>query len=564
MKNTVRLILTFTLILAGFSFSQAQSTKKQILDQAFSSAKERYFSFPFESKEQLNQLTKLVSIDKVTENTVFAYASRDEFDKFLNTNIHYQLLNHPNAFFKADMFDSKLKQTYAWDQYLTYSDYVDMMYQFATDYPAICQVFSLGQSVDGRELLVAKLSDNIDTKEAEPQFFYSGQIHGDELVTSILMLRLIDHLTANYDSDVQVSRLVDNIEIWINPLANPDGLYTTDNSTVNGAMRYNANAVDLNRNFPDPQDGDHPDGKSWQTETQIFMALAEAQHFVMSANTHSGAEVINYPWDTWTTRHADDDWWQLVSQEYADLAQLNSPAGYMDGYNDGITNGFDWYSIDGGRQDYMNYFHQCRELTIEQSTVKAIAANDLPAYWDYNRQAMLNYLEQVTFGFRGKITDLDSGEPIQTKLEIDGHDIDNSHVFSDLNGYYYRPIKAGTYTLNFSADNYESKSISNQNISDFESKTIDITLKKLGSGLDSDMLSKLQIINPVRNSTLQITSPIAIQKIKIYSILGQEVYSNEVNSKELSIDIQNFNSGLYILNLEFSTRESIQRRFIRP
>jgi len=566
MKNIARFLLVFTLVLANFSLSTAQNTKKQILDQAFHSAKERYFSFPLESREQLDQLTKIVSIDKVTGNTVFAYASRDEFDKFLNTNIQYQLLKHPNASFKAKMLNAKLKKTYEWDWdlYLSYDAYVDTMYQFATDYPEICQVFSIGQSVDGRELLVAKLSDNIDTKEAEPQFFYSGQIHGDELVTSILMLRLIDYLTENYGTDAQATRLVDNIEIWINPLANPDGLYTNDNSTVEGAMRYNSNAIDLNRNFPDPEDGDHPDGKSWQAETLAFMALAEAQHFVMSANTHNGAEVVNYPWDTWATRHADDDWWQLVSHEYADLAQLNSPAGYMDGFNDGITNGYDWYSINGGRQDYMNYFHQCREVTLEQSTIKAIAENELPAYWDYNRQAMLNYLEQVTFGFRGRVTDQDSGNPIQAKLEIDGHDFNNSHIFSDPEGYYYRPIKAGTYTLNFSAENYESKSITNQNIADFESKTIDITLKKLSSGLDSDLLSKLQIINPIRNSTLQINSPIAIQKIKIYSILGQLVYLSDYNTKELNIDIQNFNSGLYILQLEFSSGESIQRRFILP
>lgn len=565
MKNTARLLLVFTLLLAGFSFSQAQNTKKEILDQAFNSDKERYFSFPFESKDQLDRLTKIISIDKLSTTTVFAYASRQDFEKFLNTNTPYQLLDHPNAFYNAKMFDSKLKQTYAWDQYLTYSDYVDLMYQFATDYPAICQVFSLGQSVDGRELLLAKISDNITVTEAEPQFLYTGQMHGDELVTSILLLRLIDHLLTNYGSDDQINRLVDNVEIWINPLANPDGLYTTDNSTVNGATRFNYNSVDLNRNFPDPEDGNHPDGKSWQTETQIFMALAETQHFVMSANTHSGAEVVNHPWDTWITRHADDNWWQMVSHEYADLAQQNSPAGYMDGFIDGITNGYDWYSINGGRQDYMNYFHQCREVTLEQSLEKYIPENEnkLIAHWDYNRQALLNYLEQVTFGFRGRITDIDSYEPILAKLEIDGHDFDNSHIFSNAEGYYYRPIKTGTYTLNFSADGYEPKSITNQNIADFDSKTINIGLKKISSRVDSDLLSKLRIVNPVQNHQVQISSPINIRKINIYSILGQLILSNETNTKELQVDIQNFKSGIYILNLEFSNGERVSKRFVK-
>jgi len=564
MKHSVQFLLIIIWLLVGVSLSQAQNTNKQILDKTFETAKECYFSFSLESIEQLHKLTKIISIDKATATTVFAYANRQDFEKFLNTNTKYKLLDHPNTLFNAKMFDAKLKQTYAWNQYLTYTDYVDLMYQFATDYPTICQVFSLGQSVEGRELLVAKISDNITVSEAEPQFLYTGQMHGDELVTSILLLRLIDHLLTNYGSDDQINRLVDNIEIWINPLANPDGLYADGNTTVNGATRFNANGVDINRNFPDPEDGDHPDLNSWQVETQIFMDLAEAEHFVMSANTHSGQEVVNYPWDTWSKLHADDAWWQLVSHEYADLAQLNSPAGYMDGYNDGITNGYAWYSVAGGRQDYMNYFHQCREFVLEQSTEKYVPASQLPNYWDYNRQALLNYLEQVRFGFRGRITDVDTHLPITAKLEIDGHDFDNSHIFSNTEGYYYRPIKAGIYTLNFSADDYESKSIISQSIADLDTETIDISLKKLNSGLNSDLLSELRIVNPVQNSQLQISSPINIKKLTIYSILGQKILSRYTSGKELLVEIPNIKGGLYILNLEFSNGEQLQKRFIQP
>ncbi|MDA3905750.1 MAG: M14 family zinc carboxypeptidase [Bacteroidales bacterium] len=559
-------------LVVSFSFSNEQNTKsetfsenkKSIIDQAFGSAKEIYFSFSFESKDQLNELTKIISIDNIANDIVFAYANREDFNKFLSTKINYQILDHPNAFFKADIYDSKLKQTYAWDQYLTYNDYVNMIYQFAIDYPDICQVFSIGQSVEGRELLVAKISDNITISEAEPQFLYSGQIHGDELLTSILMLRLIDHLLNNYNSDIQVNRLVNNIEIWINPLANPDGLYAGGDETVNFATRFNANGVDLNRNFPDAILGDHPDGNTWQSETQAFMALADEQHFVMSANSHAGTMVVNYPWDFWSVRHADDLWWQLVSHEYADLAQLNSPPGYMEAYNNGITNGYDWYSIHGGRQDYMTYFQQCREFTLELSTLDMLPSNELPAYWEYNRQAMLYYLEQVTYGFRGKVTDQDTGDAILAKIEINGHDFDNSHVFSDSLGYYYRPIKAGTYTLNFSADGYVAESVSNQLIGDYDTKTIDVKLQKLSSGIEDEFLSKLQITNPVQNHILHITSLLNIYKIKIYSILGQLIYTDKTNSNELQLDIQNFKSGVYIVDIEFSNGKHAQQRFIIP
>ena len=90
------------------------------------------------------------------------------------------------------------------------------------------------------------------------------------------------------------------MEIYITPLANPDGTYHGGNNTVSGAWRGNANGIDLNRNYWDPADGQHPDGEVWQTETIANMNFMAAHHFVISANFHGGAEVVNYPWDTWS------------------------------------------------------------------------------------------------------------------------------------------------------------------------------------------------------------------------------------------------------------------------
>jgi PKD repeat protein/murein tripeptide amidase MpaA len=439
---------------------------------------EVYFRFENSSAKELLPLSKIISIDKVDFNHVYAYANSKEFQNFLDKGLEYEVLTPPSMLSQPVMKDKiDSKSIEEWDFYPTYEGYLDMMYQFESEFPDLCQIISIGQSIEGRELLVARISDNVGVDEGEAQFLYIGTIHGDETTGFVLLLRLIDYLLNNYGTDDQVTNMIENLDIWINPAANPDGTYAGGNNTVYGSTRYNANGVDLNRNFPDPEDGPHPDGNEWQPETVFYMEFAEENHFVVSANTHGGTEVCNYPWDTWPDLHADDDWWQYVCHEYADTAQLHSPPGYMSGYDDGITNGYAWYTISGGRQDYMNYFHQCREFTLEISDIKTLPANQLPALWEYNYRSLLNYMEQTLFGISGTITDAGTGDPLMAQVFIDNHDIDSSMVFSNELGKYYRPIHEGTYDITFSAPGYYPQTIENVSAVNRELTVLNVQLE---------------------------------------------------------------------------------------
>ena len=143
-----------------------------------------------------------------------------------------------------------------------------------------------------------------------------------------------------------------------------------------------------------------------------------------------------------------------------DSCQTNSGNGYFNYLNDGITNGWDWYEVDGGRQDYMNYFRYCREFTLELSDDKTPNPNDLPSLWDANYTSLLNYMEQSLFGLRGIIIDSITGNPLKAKVEILNHDIDSSHVYSNLPiGNYNRYLYQGNYDVTFSKNGYHSKTI---------------------------------------------------------------------------------------------------------
>ena len=448
------ILLTFLLMASSLIIAQSQVNN---IEKIFEKKREIYFKFETSSVYELNNIGKIISIDEIKGPEIFAYANKRGFESFLKFNKPYSILTHPGELIKNPKMlgVDEITEAKDWDYYPTYEAYVEIMYQFAIDYPEICVVESIGNSIEGRELLMAKITDNVNEREDEPQFLYTGTMHGDETAGYVLMLRLIDYLLSNYGQDQRITNILDNIEIWINPLANPDGTYAGGNGSVYGATRSNANGVDLNRNYPDPEDGPHPDGNEWQVETVHFMDFAENNHLVLSANHHGGTEVCNYPWDTWAQLAADDDWWVYVCREYADTAHANSPSGYMTGYDNGITNGYAWYTISGGRQDYMNYFHNCREFTLELSDTKLLPANQLPAHWDYNYRSFLNYIEQSLYGIAGTITDAETGNPLEAEILIIDHEIDNSQMYSVAEtGYYNRPVYAGTYDVKYTAQGH--------------------------------------------------------------------------------------------------------------
>ncbi|MBI4648203.1 MAG: zinc carboxypeptidase [Bacteroidia bacterium] len=442
--------------------SFAQNAEFEKAQQYLQQKGEVYFKFTVNTSKELLKLTRIISIDNVSGQEVYAYANAAEFEKFVALEYPYEILTHPGDLIKNPAMYDGTKGIWDFDTYPTYTEYETMMTTFQTNYPNLCEIIQIGTTVDGRKLLFAKISDNVSTREQEPRFMYTSTMHGDETTGYILMLRLINYLLTNYGTLPEVANLVNNVEIWINPLENPDGTYAGGNSTVSGATRYNSNNVDLNRNYPNPEAGDHPDGSAWQPEALAMMGLTDTLHFIISANFHGGAEVANYPWDSWTSSqqiHADDTWWQFVSAEYADGAQTYGAPGYFTSVtSSGITNGGDWYVIYGSRQDYMTYYKFGRELTLEISDTKLLPAASLPDYWDYNYRSLINYMKQVMYGIRGTITDSITGEPLEGTATIAGHDFLNSHTISELPfGDYYRPIYAGTYDVTYDADGYKPK-----------------------------------------------------------------------------------------------------------
>ena len=192
-----------------------------ISSSSFSEVHEYYFKFKVNDLSLINTLTKVISIDNVKGNEVYAFANDEELAAFTKYNIAYEMLPKPSELYPVEMSDDP-QQLLEWDYYPTYDAYITMMNQFAAQYPTLCKIVNVGTTVQGRAILFAVISDNVAVHEGEPQFQYSSSMHGNEVTGYVLMLRLINHLLTNYGTDPKVTAMVNNMEIWINPLANPE------------------------------------------------------------------------------------------------------------------------------------------------------------------------------------------------------------------------------------------------------------------------------------------------------------------------------------------------------
>ncbi len=442
------LILLCVVVVSGNVFSQSQRELGQLMRER----NEYYFTLNVNQPTDIQAINQLCSVDGTDGRSVVCYANQQQYDRLLQAGYQPVLQTPPSLLEEAKMWEGGDRATYEWDSYPTYSQYESMMLAFPESVVSnrTCTYMELGTLSSGRKIMGVRINNGIT--EGKPKFLYSSTIHGDETTGWILMLRLIDELCTS--NDQRIVNLVNNLDIFIFPNANPDGTYYRGDNNVTGARRYNANGVDMNRNYPDPHGSEHPDSEEYQTETQWFMQLAEQYPFVMAANYHGGSEVMNYPWDNTYTLHADDAWWQYVSREYANLCQsVNSS--YMTDENNGITNGAQWYTIGGGRQDYMNGYRQCREITIECSTIKNPSASQLPDFWNYNHNAMLTYMEECLNGVHGYVYDALTNEPLDgVTITVLNHDDEYSIVSSHEAGDFHRPIKGGTYTFEFKKNGY--------------------------------------------------------------------------------------------------------------
>ena len=557
MKHLITIIATliaFAAMAQNAQFSYPETYIETVLDAA-----------------TLQSLSRDFSVDRVdrnadgTFNTRICLSYRD-FDNFLAKNIPYTTVPQTRAY--VQMAQNYEQMTASWNRYPTYSTYTAMMDTFRTRYPQLCEIDTiLSNTPNHHKILCAHISNNLNNNGGKPSVFYISTIHGDEVVGYYMMLRLIDYLLTNYNTNTYVTNLVNNVDIWICPLHNPDGTYYTSNNQINSqnvSIRSNYHGVDLNRSFP--WAGQNPTKENEdEPEVQAMMQFMQAHDFTLAANLHGGAEVFNYPWDYWTSwqhSHADADWWNYVGRQYADTCQ-HYHSTYMTEEGNGVTEGGDWYVITGSMQDYHNWYLGTRHVTIEVCDSKVLSTNYLPNYWGYAYHSLLNFIGEANHGIHGTVTDSLTGEPLEALVYIANHDLDHSYVETSLpHGDYHRPIKGGQYAVTYSAEGYLPKTIVTT-VADGQRITQDVQLAK-AVGLEEYESNVTVYPNPARDFvTVEMAVGTEIANIVLYDMHGRIVGTNNYSPLQpTAINVKDLPAGTYFLHILTTDNREIIRKIV--
>ena len=378
----------------------------------------------------IKQIENIENVDviRVYKDYIEIYADRQFVDQIRSLSIPMAYDRH--------LINTPVDYGY----YHTWSQVLSEVNTYITNYPTIARCDTIGWSVQNRPIISIKISDNVNDDELEGKIQFNGCHHGDENIATEINLYFMRYLLDNYGSLNQVTSLVDNREIFIIPVVNPDGFYA--------GSRYNANGIDVNRDY----------GFQWFQHSGASIPFSQPESRVMrddyckygytiSLDYHSISSYVNYLWDYSTYQ---------VPDYYEEVVMFSVPYADSTGYD--TINGYSWYQVSGSCQDATYGLFGTLDVTIESQQ-----PTDPDPECLKNRGAMMYVATLAGYGVKGYLTDSLNGTPLEGVLFFkQGNDprwITNSR---NATGEYHKILAPGNYSVTAYVPGYLSQTKSVQ------------------------------------------------------------------------------------------------------
>ena len=263
----------------------------------------------------------------------------------------------------------------------TYSENIAYLDSLHTEYPTlISEKWAIGQSHEMRNIWAVRLSDNAGTDETgEPEILLDTMHHAREIMSGEFGILFADYLCANYGTDPVVTWLMDNRELYLVSIVNPDGVVYNETIEPNGGgmwrknRRYNgpgSYGVDPNRNYPfewvGPGSSTDPDSDLYrgpsagsEPEVQALMNFINSREFVTHQSLHTYSNLTLYPWGYTTADTPDHDTFVHMATIMAQYNgyEIGSAPDLLYEVNGSTT---DWAYADG--EGHERIFTFCNEI----------------------------------------------------------------------------------------------------------------------------------------------------------------------------------------------------------
>jgi hypothetical protein len=308
-------------------------------------------------------------------------AEQKYFEYFLDEETVSSLLQNGYAIdVLHDDIVTFLEQNYGglrmtFGEYYTFAEMEQELDQIVAAYPNQAMKVSIGTSWEDRDVWALKVSDNVTQREPEHRVLVSAVHHAREPIGCSVCLDFAKHLLENYGTDDTATTIVNNDEVWIVPVVNPDGYVFNEtyedpwgdgwrkncrDNNNNGQMDTDYDGVDLNRNYgymwgydnsgssPNPPDETYRGPSAFsEPETQAIRTRCNVDSFIYNIDYHSYGDYLIYPWGYIDALPPDSDLYQAMADTMTSI--IGVPNNYVYG-NCYQTVG---YPANGGTFDWM-------------------------------------------------------------------------------------------------------------------------------------------------------------------------------------------------------------------
>ena len=301
--------------------------------------------------------------------------------------------------------------------YLGFHTYLEMLVdvrEIERAHPGIVQLFSIGESAQGRDLIAAKVSDNVATDEAEPEAYIDGLTHGNEPMSLEMTIRLLRWLAEGYGTDARITSIVDRTEVWIVFAVNPDGqAYDYGSGTLrNWRKNRQPNAgstaigTDLNRNYgyrwggsgssSSPSSSKYRGASAFSApETRAVRDFVRSrviggrQQIKVAISFHEFGRYVMWPYAATTANLPSD----MTSQDRAALVTIGKAMAARNGYKP--MQASDLYVASGTTADWLFGTYRMTAYTVEMSAVDYPKDTAIASETGRNKDAVLYLLERA-------------------------------------------------------------------------------------------------------------------------------------------------------------------------